>query len=186
MKVLDRIGLTVFSVFMLIISVLICSLIFGLLTPLTVYEVLKVALNNPVTTNTFLAISIVCILLAIKCIFFSSDKEMVNGIKDGILLQNSEGQLVISKSTLEELVNNIVKDFNAAQDVTSKIVLDEEKNLIVNIILSVKENVVIKELSNNIQTKVKSAIKNTSDLEVKEVNISIKQLQKESENNLQQ
>jgi len=110
----------------------------------------------------------------------------INGIKDGILLQNSDGQLVISKATLEELVNNIVKGFDSAQDVSSKIVLDEEKNLIVYVTLNVKENAVIKELSNNLQTKIKSAIKKTSDLEVKEVNISVKDLNTKEEQGLEQ
>ena len=177
MKILDRIGLTIFSNLMLIISIIVCLLIFGWLPLDTVYDITKLALNDSITTNVVLAIAIVCIVLAIKCIFFSTDKNEINGIKDGILLQNSDGQLVISKSTLEELVNNVVKGFDSAQDVTSKILLDEEKNLKVYVTLNVKENAVIKELSNNLQTKIKSAIKKTSDLEVKEVNISIKELQ---------
>ncbi len=186
MKLLDKIGLIVFSNFILIISIIICLLIFGWLTPETVYNITKFALNDPVTTNVTLGIAIVCILLAIKCIFFSTDKHEINGIKDGILLQNSDGQLVISKGTLEELVNNIVKGFDSAQDVSSKIVLDEEKKLIVYVTLNVKENAVIKELSNNLQTKIKSAIKKTSDLEVKEVNISIKDLNTKQEQGLEQ
>ena len=186
MKILDKIWLIVFSNFILIISIIICLLIFGWLTPETVYDITKLALNDPVTTNVTLGISIVCILLAIKCIFFSTDKNEINGIKDGILLQNSDGQLVISKATLEELVNNIVKGFDSAQDVSSKIVLDEEKNLIVYVTLDVKENAVIKELSNNLQTKIKSAIKKTSDLEVKEVNISVKDLNTKEEQGLEQ
>lgn len=186
MKLLDKIGLIVFSNFILIISIIICLLIFGWLTPETVYDITKLALNDPVTTNVTLGIDVVCILLAIKCIFFSTDKNEINGIKDGILLQNSDGQLVISKTTLEELVNNIVKGFDSAQDVSSKIVLDEEKNLIVYVTLNVKENAVIKELSNNLQTKIKSAIKKTSDLEVKEVNISVKDLNTKEEQGLEQ
>lgn len=178
MKLLDKLGLIIFSNLILVISVIICLLIFGWLPLDTMYDITKVALNTPITTNIVLAIAILCIILAIKCIFFSTyGADEVNGIKDGILLQNSEGQLVISKTTLEELVNNVVKGFDSAQDVTSKIVLDEEKNLKVYVTLSVKENAVIKELSNNLQTKIKSAIKKTSDLEVKEVNISIKELQ---------
>ena len=177
MKVLDKIGLVVFSDLILIISVIICLLIFGWLSPNTVYEFIVTALANPVTTNIVLAISIVCILLALKCIFFSSDKDKINGIKDGILLENSDGQLVISKSTLEDLASNVVKGFDSAQDVTTKIVVDEERNLKVYVTLKVKDNAVIKELSNNLQTKIKAAIKKTSDLEVKEVNISVKELQ---------
>ena len=186
MKILDKIGLAIFSTLMLIISIVLCLLIFGWLSPETVYSVIKLALNDPITTNVVLAISMICIVLAIKCIFFSSDKNEINGIKDGILLQNSDGQLVISKTTLEELVNNVVKSFDSAQDVTSKIVLDEEKNLKVYVTLNVKENAVIKELSNNLQTKIKSAIKKTSDLEVKEVNISIKELNAQETQGLEQ
>ena len=177
MKVLDRIGLVVFADLILIISVILCLLIFGWLSPQTVYECMTTALANPVTTNIVLGLSIVCILLALKCIFFSSDKDKINGIKDGILLENSDGQLVISKATLEDLVNNVVRGFDSAQDVNTKIVVDEERNLKVYVTLKVKDNAVIKELSNNLQTKIKAAIKKTSDLEVKEVNISVKELQ---------
>lgn len=185
MKFLDKIGLIIFSNLVLIMSIIVCLLIFGWLSPETVYNITKIALNDSVTTNILLGISVVCILLAIKCIFFTSETKQINGIKDGILLQNSDGQLVISKTTLEELVNNVVKGFDSAQDVSSKIVLDEEKNLKVYVTLNVKENAVIKELSNNLQTKIKSAIKKTSDLEVKEVNISVKELQSQPEQGLE-
>ena len=179
MKILDKIGLIIFSNFILILSVIMCLMIFGWLDVESVYFVMKLALNDPTITNVLLVVSIIFILLALKCIFFTSEDKKVNGIKDGILLKNDEGQLVISKSTLEELVTNVTKSFDSAQDVSSKIILDEEKKLIVYVTLSVKENAVIKELSTNLQNKIKSAIKNTSDLEVKEVNISIKELKPE-------
>lgn len=185
MKLLDKIGLIVFSNLILIISIITCLLIFGWLSPETIYNIIKVMLNDSITTNTLLVIAIICILLAIKCIFFTSEDKKINGIKDGILLQNSEGQLVISKSTLEELVNNVVKSFDSAQDISSKIVLDDEKNLIVYINLNVKEGVTIKELSNNLRVKIKSAIKKTSDLEVKEVNISVKELKTQEKQGLE-
>lgn len=186
MKLLDKIGLLIFSNLMLIISIVLCLLIFGWLPVDTMYDITKLALNDPITTNVVLAIAIICIVLAIKCIFFSSDKNEINGVKDGILLKNADGQLVISKTTLEELVNNVVKGFDSAQEVTSKITLDEEKNLIVYVTLNVKENAIIKELSNNLQTKIKTAIKKTSDLEVKEVNISIKELHTQETQGLEQ
>lgn len=179
MKILDKISLIVFSNLILILSVIMCLLIFGWLDIESVYFIVKLALNDQITTNILLTLSVIFIILAIKSIFFTSEEKKINGIKDGILLKNDEGQLVISKSTLEELVNNVVKGFDSAQDVNSKIILDEEKNLIVYVTLSVKENAIIKELSTNLQNKIKSAIKKTSDLEVKEVNISIKKLQSE-------
>lgn len=179
MKIIDKIGLIVFSNLILILSVIMCLLIFGWLDIESVYFIVKLALNDAITTNILLVISVLCIIVAIKCIFFTSEEKKINGIKDGILLKNDDGELVISKTTLEELVNNVVKGFDSAQDADSKIIIDEEKNLKVYVTLNVKENAVIKELSTNLQTKIKSAIKKTSDLEVKEVNISIKELQTE-------
>lgn len=185
MKILDKIGLIIFSNFILILSVIMCLMIFGWLDVESVYFAMKLALNDPTITNVLLVVSIIFILLALKCIFFTSEDKKVNGIKDGILLKNDEGQLVISKSTLEELVTNVTKSFDSAQDVSSKIILDEEKKLIVYVTLSVKENAVIKELSTNLQNKIKNAIKNTSDLEVKEVNISIKELKPEEKHTIE-
>ena len=186
MKILDKIGLIIFSNLMLIISIILCLLIFGWLSPETVFEITKIALNDGVTTNVILTISVICIILAIKCIFFTSEDKQINGIKDGIVLKNTDGNLVISKSTLEELVNSIVRGFDSAENVTSKIILDEENKIIVHVLLSVKENAVIKELSNNLQTKIKSAIKKTSDLEVKEVNINVKELHAEGNKIIEQ
>ena len=179
MKVLDKIGLAVFSILVLIFSIIICLLIFGWLDLNSVHTFMETALKDQVTTNIMLVCSLLFIVLSIKCIFFSSEDEIVNGIKDGILMKNADGELVISKVTLEELVTNVAKGFDSAQNVVSKIVLDEEKKLLVYVTLNVKENAVIKELSTNIQTKVKDAIKKASDLEVKEVNVSIRNLQTE-------
>lgn len=184
MKTLDKIGLVIFSNLILILSIVMCLLIFGWLDVESVYFLVKFALNDVVTSNILLALSVIFILLAIKCIFFTSEEKKINGIKDGILLKNDDGELVISKATLQELVNSVVKGFDSATDVTSRIVMDEERKLKVYVTISVKENAIIKELSTNLQMKIKEAIKKTSDLEVKEVNISIRELEHEQSENI--
>lgn len=181
MKFLDKLGLVTFSVIVLLLSIMMCILVFGWIDLNTINLIVKDMLNNEVSSNIILGFSIVFILLAIKCIFFTSDVKEINGVKDGILLKNDDGQLVISKTTLEELVNNIVRGFDSAQNPVTRIILDKEHNLIVNVVFNVKETAVIKELSANLQNKIKSTIKSTSDLDVKEVNISVKELQKEVE-----
>ena len=182
MKILDKIGLILFSNLILILCIIICLLIFGWITPDNVYYAINLVLNNQIASNIILTLSVIFILLALKCIFFTSEEKKINGIRDGILLENDDGQLVISKSTLEELVNKIAIGFESAENVTTKVVLDEEKKLIVYVTLSVKEDAVIKELSSNLQNKIKDAIKKTSDLEVKEVNISVKDLSQKQNN----
>lgn len=177
MKILDRIGLALFSSIMLIISIIICLMIFGWLSIDLVHQLIVIAINDNVSSNIILALSIVFILLAIKCIFFDSSSKQEMDYKNGILLENSDGKLLITKDTIENLVNSVVKGFESAENVTTRVELDKENNVTVFVNLSVKENAIIKELSTNLQTKIKTTIKKTSDLEVKEVNIKVKDIE---------
>ena len=177
MKILDRIGLALFSSLMLIISIIVCLMIFGWLSVDLVHELVVMAINDSVSSNIMLGLSIAFILLAIKCIFFDSSSKQEMDYKNGILLENSDGKLLITKDTIENLVNSVVKGFDSAENVTTRVELDNENNVTVFVNFSVKENAVIKELSTNLQTKIKTTIKKTSDLEVKEVNIKVKDIE---------
>ena len=177
MKILDRIGLALFSSLMLIISIIVCLMIFGWLSVDLAHQFVVMAINDSVSSNIMLGLSIAFILLAIKCIFFDSSSKQEMDYKNGILLENSDGKLLITKDTIENLVNSVVKGFDSAENVTTRVELDNENNVTVFVNLSVKENAVIKELSTNLQTKIKTTIKKTSDLEVKEVNIKVKDIE---------
>ena len=48
--------------------------------------------------------------------------------------------------------------------------------MILDIMIQVEPNAVIKDLSNNLQMKIKETIKNSLDLDIKEVNIRIKDI----------
>ena len=129
-----------------------------------------------------LSVNAIFALLSIKCIFFRKKDKKVVEEEQGILLQNENGKLMISKETIENLVNTIINQFESVTGVTSSITLNKENNLVVNLNLSVGENVVIKELSVNLQEKIKTTVKETLDLEVKEVNIRIKNYTEKKEN----
>lgn len=177
MKIIEKTALVLFSTLMLIISVIFCLLVFGWLDIDFMGEIIATAINDSVSSNILLGLSIVFILLAIRCIFFDSSSKQKNEYKNGILLENSDGRLLITKETIENLVNGVVRGFDSAEDVTTKIELDKDNSVKVYVNLSVRENVIIKELSANLQTKIKDTIKKTSDLEVKEVNIKVKNVE---------
>lgn len=179
MKILDRIALTLFSIIILIISVLAIFLVYNWLDVSIVYMVIKTGIEN--FGNIILGVSIVFILLAIKAIFFANTGKKEKQRDEGVLLENSEGKLLISKTTIENLVNRVVSGFESATEVNTNVNLDEENNVTVYVNLSVKENAVIKELSNNLQLKIKESIKKASDLDVKEVNISVKDIEPETQ-----
>ena len=182
MKTIEKITLVLFSTLMLIISVIFCLAIFGWVDVSAITYVLNLAFTNNITSNIILVLSIIFILLAIRCIFFDSSSKEKEEYKNGILLENSNGKLLITRETIENLVNAVVKGFDSAEDVSTRIELDKDNNLRVFVNLSVKENAVIKELSTNLQNKIKEAIKNSSDLDVKEVNIKVKNIEPAKDN----
>ena len=89
-------------------------------------------------------------------------------------MQNDNGKLMISRDTLENLVNAVVKEFPGAKEAHTRIALDAQNTVAVLVDLTVTKDVIIKDLTLNMQNRIKEAIKKTSDLEVNEVNVRIK------------
>jgi len=176
MKIIDRAIYVIFSIIVLIMSMLVCLLIFGWIKIPTITLIIEKILNNGISIKVALGTALVLILLAVKGIFFTDTDKTDKANTEGILLENEDGKLLISKNTIENLVSGVVKGFESIENVTTKVRIDNENNIIVYIDLQVASNAIIKDLSLNMQSRIKEAIKNSSDLEVKEVNIQIKNI----------
>ena len=133
------------------------------------------------SSKIILGVSVVFILLSIKCIFFDSTSREQMKERQGVLLENESGKLMISKETIENLVNSVALNFQSAEDVTTRVELDRENNVKVYVNLIINSNAVIKDLSANLQAKIKEKIKTATDLEVKEVNITVKKVAQNEE-----
>ena len=176
MKFIEKLSLLLFSSIMLLISIIACLVVFGWIDIPAIAIVLKDVLNNPKATNVVLGCSIVFILLAIKCIFFDSGSNSKSDSKEGVLLENNNGKLLISKDTIENLVSRTVKEFSEAEAVSTKVILDRENNVMIEVTLYVAPNSIIKELSINLQNKIKDVVKKVADLDIKEINIKIENI----------
>ncbi len=182
MKILEKITLIIYSNLILIVSIILCLLLFGWLDIQLVGNVVYKLIEGDTSSKILLGVSVVFILLSIKCIFFDSTAKRQAKEGQGVLLENESGKLMISKETIENLVNSVALNFQSAEQVTTKVELDKENNVKVYVNLIISSDAVIKELSANLQNKIKEKIKTTTDLEVKEVNITVKKVaQKEEE-----
>lgn len=176
MKFLEKITLIIYSSIMLIGSIILCLLVFGWLDAQLVGNIITTAIVGETSSKIILGVSIIFILLSIKCIFFDSTAKEKNSEKQGILLENESGKLMISKETIQNLVNSVALNFQSAEDVTTRVELDQENNVKVFVNLIVNEEAVIKDLSANLQARIKEKVKTATDLEVKEVNITVKKV----------
>lgn len=175
MKFFDKLVLKIFSIIILAIGISVILLMTGIINvEMVLNEIIKLS-DGETTIKCSIAVLAVLMLLSIKGLFFTS-KNQDKVLKEGIILENTNGKLVISKESLENLVSSVTKDIPGADAITSKTILDKNRNLIVNVTAAVSKDVMIKDVSNEVQARVKEAMKKTADLEVKEVNIRIKNI----------
>lgn len=181
MKILEKITLIIYSNIILILSIVLCLLIFGWIDMDFAGDIVYRIIVGETSSKILLGVSIVFILLSIKCIFFdSTSKEQIKE-RQGVLLENESGKLMISKETIENLVNSVALNFQSTEDVTTRIELDKENNVNVYVNLIVTPEAIIKDLSANLQAKIKEKVKIATDLEVKEVNITVKKVAQKKE-----
>ncbi len=182
MKILDKIGLVLFSTIILWLSVVALLSIAGWLDLNLIIESVKLILTGEIAQKITVGVSILLILLAVKCIFLNSDTKSTSNGKDGILLENENGKLLVSKDTIESLTNSVVKNYETAQNVMTKVDLDAENNVNIYITLFVYPDAIIKDLTVSIQKNIKDTIKKSLDLDVKNVNVRIRNITPKKEN----
>ena len=177
MKFLERFTLIIYSLIILILSVIISLLIFNWMDFGTVTDMIEALIRGAISSKITLGVCVIFILLSIKCMFF--DEKSKEAIKEaqGILLKNENGQLMISRETIDNVVKHAVTGFENVKECNTRIDVNEENQLNVTLFLVVNENVVIKELANNLQIKIKDEVKKISDLDVQEVNVKIMGIQ---------
>ena len=177
MKLLEKFVLIIYSFFMLIISAVICLLIFKVIDMDTIKMWKDFLTQNQSATIIALGTSVICFLLSIRCLFFRKRKEIRKSDATDILLENDSGKLLISKSAIDNAVKNIISDVMEKEPETKVVVdIDPASNLSIYISIMIENEIKVKDLSVGLQLKIKEKIKEDFDLEVKQVNIKIDSL----------
>lgn len=184
MKIIDKIILNIYSLIILIESIIVILLIFGWAKIETIIYIIKDMLNNNIAYNVVFGISVVFIILSIKAIFFKNARDKIDLVEtkrkdkmgEGVLLENEDGKLLISKETIERLANSVVNNFENIQDAKTKVIINNKNDITIVIELQILQNTVIKDLNANLKSRIKEVIKQATELEVSEVNIKIKNI----------
>ncbi|MCL2860163.1 MAG: alkaline shock response membrane anchor protein AmaP [Oscillospiraceae bacterium] len=177
MRVIHEITLAIFSLLILIACAIYTLVLFGVVDVNLISQAHDIVINNSSITNIMIAVNIVLMIFALIGIFGDSSKE--NKIGNGIVVKNEKGNLLISIETLRNLIVNSVRKFEGVEINSTNVEVTPESRLKINVVISVSENIVIKELTDNLQSKIKEVIKKSSDMDVQLVNISVKGILKQ-------
>ena len=174
MTLFQKIVSVTFASIVLFISVVMMFTLGGILSVELGSNIMENILEGEFISKILFAIFAILAILAVKEIAFG-EKVSQEG-KEGLILENDSGKLIISKESLESLVAGVGKEIDGVESVSSRTFIDTEKNVVVEVNVVVGREVVIKEISTELQKRIKAALKQTADLDVKFVNIKVKNI----------
>ena len=174
MKFLDRLILKLFALIIGVFTIMVVLAVTGVIPMSVLTDGFLYLTDGTVNLKITLITSGVMLLLVLKALCFSSKPESDG--KDGVVLENNNGKLVISKETLDNIISGIAKDIAGTESTSSKTIVDKNRNLKVYVTTLVNKDVLIKDVSSELQDKIIDAMKRTADLDVKEVNIKVKNI----------
>ena len=177
MKFLEKLGLALFSLIVLVISIVLCLIAFGWMES-TIFSILigKVLLSSTYT-YIMIGVCVLLILLAIRCIFFTDSKEESEESDDGILLQNEDGRLLITVETLKNMTQGVINSFSNITDSLIGVTITKDNNIVISVSIDVTKGTIIKDTSSRLQIKVKKAIKDATDLDIDSVNVRVRNVE---------
>lgn len=174
MRLVERFSIVVFSILILIFSIFSMFVTCDIVNVSVFEDIFGYLESNMAYTICAL---VILSLWSIANIFLKSDTKKLN--TNGILLENENGSLLITKDSISNLVGAVLKKNTDVKEENVKIDFDNDKNIIINIVISVKDSTVIKDVSAKLQESIKMIVKKATDLEVKEINIKVKGVEQE-------
>lgn len=174
MKFLEKLSLVIFSIIVLVLSVILVLIGFNFVEQSVFSILIAKVMMSAQGTYIMIGVCVVLIMLAIKSLFFSDSTALKRDkSEDGVLLQNEDGKLLITRSTLENLVNGVLYEYSEIENAETNVIIDKENNVIIDVTLNVAGGTVLKNLSAKLQNEIKQRIRETTDLEVDAVDIEI-------------
>lgn len=174
MSRLEKIISVTLAVVVLIVACMLILTLGGVMSPTWGSDVMESIVEGDFWSKVLLVIALILLVFSIKEIAFG-EKVQSEG-REGIILENESGKLIISKESLENLIAGVGREVVGAESISSRTFIDLEKNVTVNVNIVVSRDIVIKDISTELQKRVKQALKQTADLDVKYVNIKIKNI----------
>ena len=174
MRFLENLFIKIFSLIVLALSIIVILIGLDIVEISIFADIVKLLYSTEIKSKVTLILSAIFVLVSLKILLTRRGKP--KNSKEGIILENGSGKLIISKESLDNMIFNASKDVPGAENITSKTYLDLEQNLRVFVTVTVSSDVSIKDISTRLQSKIKSAIKQTADLDVSEVKVKIKNI----------
>ncbi len=175
MKILDRFISFIFTLVVMILAVVVFMEAIDMIGYTTVDNALReyVFVEDAKYKVFVIMTSALVFLLGFKVTVFTS--ELSGKTKKNITVNTGHGKIQIAQETIEAIATSVIKNHSQVKDVQARMV-KANKGINMYMILTVYENTRIKELVNAIQEEVKNQIELTTNVNVFNVDVKIRNI----------
>lgn len=173
MKILDAFISFVFSIIILVLSIVVILTLTGFTTETFVVDLINEYVFNDTYYNIVLITSIVLGLLALKTTIFHSRFKSKD--TSPILVPTENGNVQIAQETITNTVKSVGIKIPNIKDVNAKM-LKKKKGIKIFANISVLANSNIKQVTDELQSNVIKVIKETTGVNVLDVDVKVKNI----------
>lgn len=171
MRFLDKLINFIFSLAMIIISVVIILALLNYTSISFVNNLINDYLWNESYRTIVLVVAVIVFLAGLKTTIFSSDFKKKK--KMPIMVNNDNGNVQIAADTVETTAKTVAKSHSEVKDVNAKMI-NRKKGIDIYMTLLIFQGANIKELTEKIQDEVKETVHNTTGVKVLNIDIRVK------------
>ena len=185
MRALDKLISFIFSIVMLVLSIILILVGVGVVEPQMIIGMLNehIFVKEMIHSNVFNALTITGIVLflaSLKTTIFLSLFRIKD--KSPILVKTQNGEVEIAQETIISTVKNVGFSFDNIKDVQAKMI-KKGRGVIIYAVVLVYANSNIREITEEMQKQVKEVMKATTGVNVIEVNIKVKNIYQKQRKN---
>lgn len=173
MRMLDKFISFIFSIIILVVSVVVLMLVFDLTSFDLIVDLVNTYVLNDAYRNTVILITAIFILLSLKTTIFLSD--ISGSSKRPILVDTDNGRVEIAQETIDTTVKSVAYSFPEIKNVQAKME-KQNKGIVIYVAISVIQDTNIKSLTDKLQAKIGTTILDTTGIKVLNTNVKVKNI----------
>ncbi|MBR4111225.1 MAG: alkaline shock response membrane anchor protein AmaP [Clostridia bacterium] len=173
MKILDAFISFIFSIVVLVLSIAVILVLTGFASESFILDTLNDYVFNDTYHNVALITSVVLVLAALKTTIFNSRFKSKD--TSPILVATENGNVQIAQETITNTVKSVALKIPNIKDVNAKM-LKKKKGIKIFANISVLANSNIKQVTEELQSKVIEVIRETTGVKVLDVDVKVKNI----------
>lgn len=173
MKFIDRLINFIFSLVMIVISLVVLLAIFEFVEVSYINNIINDYVWNPVHEKIVIIVAVIIFLAGLKTTIFLADFKKKKKIP--IMVSTNNGNIQIASETIESISKAVAKTYEDVKEVNAKMV-NKTKGVEIYMSILVSQDTNISTLTRKIQEEVKSKVHDTTGVLVLNVDIKVKNI----------